>query len=139
MITKEQLEKVGTHILEGMTERESAILADVSWAELQETKESSQNARDFLDKKTIEFKSNHLKEIQKNKSEKNSQWLLEKLRPDEFGSRVRPQSGPTINIIGAIIRDIQNEETQIVGFSRGARVINAEESGEKVSALNALS
>lgn len=121
LLSKEALEEIGLHILNGMTEKEACTLSEVSWNDLQEQKEQSKITRDFIEKKHVEFKANHLKEIQKNKSEKNSMWLLEKLRPDEFGSKARGHEGPTINIISQIIKDIQNDEQGIVTISRGSR------------------
>lgn len=130
-ITKDTISDVGIHILNGMTEKEACILADVSWTELQKKKEDNEIIRDFVEKKHTEFKANHLKEIQKNKSEKTSMWMLEKLRPDEFGSgRSRQDAPQTINIISAIIRDIQNDNQGIVSISRGSRTQPEGESNE---------
>lgn len=112
-----------TYILDGMSEREACALAGFSYNELQDLKEGSQKLREVIEKKHIEFKHNHLKEIQKNKSEKNSQWLLEKLRPEEFGSKGRSQDAPTVNIINAIVKDIQNENTGIATLTRGTKQI----------------
>jgi len=130
-INKESLHTIGIYLLEGMTEREACTLAEVSYNELQQAKEANDIIRDFIEKKHTEFKHNHLKEIQKNKSEKNSQWLLEKLRPEEFGSRPRSQEAPTINIISAIIKDIQNDDQRIVKFTRGNnKAIESNKDGE---------
>lgn len=127
-ITKEKLQDIGTHILNGMTEREACILADVSYNELQLMKEGNDIVRQFIEKSHIQFKEAHLKEIQKNKSEKNSMWLLEKLRPEEFGSRARSSEGPTINIISQIIKEIQNDTQPIITISRGSKSTGEEES-----------
>lgn len=120
MITKEVLLKIGEHILEGMAEKEACILSGVSHIDLVALKSAHENIRLYIEKMEVTFKRNHLVEIQKNKSEKNSQWLLEKLRPDEFGSRGHGNDNPTINIISAIIKDIQNDSEPIVSF-RGNR------------------
>ena len=117
------LNTICTYILDGMTEREACKLADFSYNELQNMKESSPSLRDSLEKKHIQFKHNHLKEIQNTKSEKNSQWLLEKLRPEEFGSKARSQDAPTVNIINAIVKEIQNENTSIATLTRGTKQI----------------
>lgn len=127
-ITSETINDVGLHILNGMTEREACTLADVDFNQLQEEKENSEILRKFIDKKHVEFKANHLKEIQKNKSEKNSMWLLEKLRPEEFGSKARSHDGPTINIMQQIIREIQHDDQNIITISRGNRSPQGEQS-----------
>lgn len=134
MISKEKLNDLGVFLLEGMSEPEACILADVSYAELQETKENSSVARDFIEKKQTEFIRNHLVEIQKNKSEKNSMWMLEKLFPDRFGSRVKGggNGDTTVNIIGTIIKQIQNEDQGIVRIaSRGSRGEQSDEDGDR--------
>jgi hypothetical protein len=120
-ITKEKLEDIGSYIIGGMSEKEACILSDISVVELTALKERNETVRDFLEKKKIKFKYNHLKEIQKNKSEKNSQWLLEKLRPDEFGPRSRQSDAPTINIISQIMKEIQNDNEPLVVISRSTR------------------
>lgn len=120
------LTSICTYILDGMSERESCKLAGFSYNELQNLKENSAALREALEKKHIEFKHNHLKEIQKTKSEKNSQWLLEKLRPEEFGAKARSQEGPTVNIINAIVKEIQNENTSIATLTRGSKQIEAD-------------
>lgn len=122
LISKDTLNIIGSYILNGMSEQESCILADVHYPDLQAQKEISEVTRNYLEKKRTEFKFNHLKEIQKSKSEKNSQWMLEKIFPEEFGSKPRSQEGPTVNIISAIIQDIQNDNgNNIVRFNRQAR------------------
>jgi len=120
-VNQDTLTKIGIFILDGMSEAEACILSNVSYLELQEKKNDNEIIRNFLEKKFTEFKYNHIQEIQKSKSEKNSQWLLEKLRPDEFGSRAKQPDGPTINIISAIIKDIQNDNQGLIAISRGNR------------------
>lgn len=128
IIDKEAVTTIGTYILDGMNERESCILAGISYPDLQALKEKSENVRDFIEKKHIQFKHNNLKAIQAKKSEKNSQWLLEKLRPEEFGTKLKSQEQPRANIISLIIKDIQNNDNNIVRYTREYR---AEESNEE--------
>jgi hypothetical protein len=125
-ITKEKLQEIGNFLLDGMSEREACTLCDISFNDLNELKQNSETVRNYIEKKIIKFKLNHLKEIQKNKSEKNSQWLLEKLRPEEFGSRPRGGGETTVNIISQIIKQIQNDNDPIVSITRGARVYDQE-------------
>ena len=84
--SKETLSDIGGYILNGMSEQESCILSGVLYKDLQVLQEGSDTVRDYIKKKHIQFKHNHLREIQSKKSEKTSQWLLEKLRPEEFGT-----------------------------------------------------
>lgn len=125
-ITKEKLNSVGLYILEGLSEREACILSDISYIDLQDLKENQSIVRDFIEKKHIEFKHAHLKEIQKHKSEKNSQWMLEKLRPDEFGTKGKNPDAP-VNIISMIINQIQNEDQGIVRDTRYTRAVSESE------------
>jgi hypothetical protein len=119
-MTPPTLTEISNYITQGLTERESCILAGFDYNKLQHEKDTNPEVKETLEKKAIEFKFNHLKEIVKNKSEKNSMWLLEKLRPDEFGTKARNSDQPTINIISAIIKDIQNDNQGIVRITRGA-------------------
>ena len=128
MITKDILASIGTYILEGMTEQEACTLSGYFFADLQDDKEDIVNGDIvslFLEKKHTEFKHNHLKEIQKNKSEKNSQWILEKLRPEEFGPKSK--SEVPVNVLSVIIKQIQNDSDQIIKFNRGEREVKERE------------
>lgn len=120
-ITKDDLEAIGKYIATGMTEQEACILADVSHSDFLLLKEKNSKIRDFVEKKKVRFKYAHLNEIQKNKSDKNSQWLLEKLVP-EFSPKAKNDGGNTINIISQIIKEIQNESEPIIDITRGSRV-----------------
>jgi|2_EtaG_2_1085320.scaffolds.fasta_scaffold08821_3 hypothetical protein len=113
-VTNDKLRTIGEYILTGMTEKEACTLSDVSYEILQDIKEINENVRSFIEKKIIKFKYNHLKEIQKKRSEKNSQWILEKLRSEEFGSRLRQQDAPTVNVISQIVQQIQHENEPII-------------------------
>ena len=142
MITTEHLSIIGKYIREGMTEKESCVLAGIDPNELIELKEKNEDVRLYIEKRTIEFKYVHLKEIQSTKSEKNSQWLLEKVRPEEFGtSRTRSQEQPTINIFNAILKDIQNDNSNgIITLTRNSREDNKsnESNQEKPKVANLL-
>jgi len=113
VISKMDLENLAKYILDGMTEDEACILCSIDKYELQDLKETNIDVRNFMEDKHVKFKYKHLQEIQKIKSEKNSQWLLEKLRPEEFGNKMNKNSNPTtVNIIRNIINQIQNGEQQ---------------------------
>ncbi len=118
-ITKEILGRIGKYIVEGLTEEESCILSDVKYTDLTKLKENNEDIRDYISKQMVEFKYAHLKEMQTKKSEKTSQWLLERLRPEDFyiGSK-KNQGNTTVNIIGTIIRQIQNDDNSISLISK---------------------
>ena len=128
IVTKEQLAKIGGYILEGLSEDESCIFLEISPRDLHEAKEKNESVRQYLERMAITFKQVHLKEIAKNKSEKNSMWLLEKLRPLEFGSK-QITNPTTVNIIRTIINSIQNGEQQSVlsPRSRGDIIVESNE------------
>jgi len=127
MIDRLTLNVIGNFILKGMSEKEACILADSSYHELQGLKENSEDIRTFIEKKHVEFKYNHIKEIQTKKSEKNSIWLLEKLVPDMNPKRNPASSPTTVNIISNIIKEIQTHDTGIVRNSRGERIEHNED------------
>jgi hypothetical protein len=114
----EKLKEIGLLLLKGLKEKEACLLADVPYSTYLSLKENDEVIRNYIEKKLIEFKKIHLEVIQKTASEKNSMYLLEKLRPEEFGNK-KTGEGPTINIISAIIKDIQNDPNQnIISFNR---------------------
>lgn len=137
-LNKENLVKIGEYIIKGMTEKESCALVDVKYNDLLQAKENDEIIRTYLDKKNIEFKLLHIETIQKSKSDKNSMYLLEKLRPAEFGTKAK-QEGPTINIISAIIKDIQNDNTQsLITLNRGERKIQQDDTDRIIAGAKLL-
>lgn len=124
MLTKEILAEIGEYILKGMSEKEACILADISYKSFLEAKEKDESIRKFLEKMMVKFKFAHMEVIQKNKSEKNSMYLLEKILPDEFGSRPKGSEVPIQNIIKVIVNEIQNGgENDIVTATRGSQAV----------------
>ena len=132
-ITKDTLKIIGGYILEGLTEKEACMLAQVSHSDLQNVKENDTLVLEFIERKAVEFKRNHLKEIQSKKDPKVSMWMLEKLRADEFGVRARSAPQQTVNIINTIIKDIQNEDTGIVTYTREVKILEQRESESESS------
>lgn len=129
-LDKETLKDIGLHILNGMSEEESCILSDISYKELQLAKEKNEEIRQYIDKKFLEFKEAHLKEIQKNKSEKNSMWMLEKTRP-EFGPKASKIPPTQVNIISTIIKEIQNNDnSNTLIVNRGNQSDKDDQGGE---------
>jgi Ribonuclease G/E len=106
---KTTLAKIGKYILDGLTEEEACTLSDVKFEELNRIKENNEKVRDYITKCKINFKHFHILEMQKKKSEKTSQWLLERLRPEDFNISQRSKNPTTVNVIGTIINQIQND------------------------------
>jgi len=119
MINKDHVQAIGRYIIDGMSDKEACILAEVPYSEFTELLEINEDIREYFEKKRVKFKHNHLQEIQSRKSDKSSQWLLEKLRPDEFGPKTKANTQPTINIISQFISDIQNENAPIIDIEVG--------------------
>jgi hypothetical protein len=138
-MTDTDLLNIGDYILQGLSEKESCILSDVNYENFLHEKESNEVTRTFLEKKKVKFKQIHLEAIQKTKSDKNSMYLLEKLRPEEFGSKPKGE-GPTINIINAIMKEIQNDNSNpIIALNRGAKeVIENAKAADKLRVIDAL-
>lgn len=138
-LSKEMLVKIGGYILEGLSEDEACTLAGFSPQEFHLIKAKNEGVRLYLQKQWIQFKHSHLKEITGKKSDKNSMWLLEKLRPDEFGSQ---KKGPDtqVNIIGAIIRDIQNDpnNTAIVTLPKQVTGGTANKSSQDIINIDSI-
>lgn len=107
-MNKEKLVSIGTYLLKGMTEREACILVDVPLEVFNAAKENDESIRKYLEKKIVEFKLKHIEQIQKEKSDKNSMYLLEKLRPDEFGGKQK-NAPPSLDTVSIIIKSIQND------------------------------
>lgn len=118
-MNKEKFQEIGLLLLKGLNEKKACILSDVDYLEYIQAKENDPVIRIYVEKKIAKFELNHLEVIQKTKSDKNSMYLLEKLRPDDFGTKARNQ-GPVINIISAILKEVQNDNTinPIVTYNR---------------------
>jgi len=123
----EKLKAIGEYLLKGLTEQEACVLVDIPWTTYLRQKENDEYTRIYIEKLVVKFKLKHLEVIQKTSSEKTSMYLLEKLRPEEFGNKKQTE-GPTINIISAIIKSIQNDPSNsIISFNRGERQKEEEE------------
>lgn len=121
VIDKQILASIGKYILEGMSESEACILADAKLEDLSTLKEKNENIREFIEKSKVKFKYAHLQEMQTKKSEKISMWLLERLRPEDFATG-RSKTSTTINVIGTIIQQIQQDDKeQLIARNRGDR------------------
>lgn len=125
------LGKIGQYIIEGLTEEEACILSEASYDNLVALKEKNEDIRNFIAQMRVKFKYAHLKEMQTKKSEKTSQWLLERLRPEDFYIGARSKTPQTVNIVGTIIQQIQNDNTRpLISRTREDRLNQGGESNE---------
>lgn len=125
-LTVDKLKEICNFLLKGMNEKESCILASFPYADYLIAKKD-ETIRLLIEQTNVKFKLTHIEQIEKTKSDKNSMYLLEKLRPEEFGPKSKGDTAPTINIISAIIKDIQNDpEQSIIVQNRNARIEDAE-------------
>lgn len=114
---KKKVEEIGNYILSGLTEEEAALLIGVSPMQLQMLKDKNPSLEQFLLKKKIKFKEKHLKIIGDKSDPKTSQWLLEKLHSDQFGSRGGRPENPT-NVLAIFIKQIQEASPGIVSLGK---------------------
>lgn len=105
-IPKEAFDKMGKYLMQGMNETEAATLAGIDKLKLAIARRSSNDYNEFVHKKKLEFKAKHLRVLSTKSDPKISQWLLERLSPDEFSTKAKPEV-PT-NVVAAIIKEIQD-------------------------------
>lgn len=109
MINKDKIAEICGYILQGLSEDEACLMCDIEPSDLRDLKGKSKDVYKIIEKQKISFELAHLKEMQSKKSEKNSQWLLEKLRSEKYGTKAKSENN-TINIISQIMNNIQNGE-----------------------------
>ena len=112
MSKDQQIKKILGYILEGLSEQEAALLSGISWEELEALKKRSPSLVDILEKKKVEFKRSHLINISKKNDPKTSQWILEKLRPEEFGTKKVAET--PANIFAVLIKEIQKSDDKFI-------------------------
>lgn len=105
---KDILDKIGGYLMDGLSLKEACILSDISFGKFQRALEQNEELHNFIEKKAIQFKQKHLKIVQTKTSDKSSQWILEKLRPDEFGSNKK--ATVPIDVLGKLIEQIQKSD-----------------------------
>jgi len=101
------LDAISGYLLDGLTLDEACILTGYPVADMRYWKVEKPSIVDLFDKKVIEFKHKHLRQMTISPSEKNSQWLLEKLRPSEFGPPKMAIQPPAINLVAQFVKNIQ--------------------------------
>ncbi len=112
-LTPEKLPEIKAFILKGLNEKEACVMTDVSYTDFLSKKEKVESTRIYFEKAEIEFKLTHIEQIQRGRSDKNSMYLLEKLRPEEFGNK-KTNETPKQNIINLIVKSIQNDDKQSI-------------------------
>ena len=115
-ITPEQFTSLGNYIMQGMNESESALLAGIPKLTIMVMRRKSDQYNDYIERKKLEFKQKHLKVLSNKNDPKISQWLLERLAPDEFSNKSKKDEVPT-NVVAAIIRDIQQSDDNASGLN----------------------
>jgi hypothetical protein len=89
-----------------MNENEAATLAGIERLDILKLRRTSDTYNNYIERKKLEFKHKHLKVLSQKPDAKISQWLLERLSPDEFSTKQKRVEMPT-NVMAAIIKDIQ--------------------------------
>lgn len=105
-ITAEQFTKLGNFLMQGMNENEAALLAGLDKLTIAVMKRNSALYNEFIERNKLEFKRKHLHILSQKSDPRISQWLLERLSPEEFSGKKKADEAPP-NVVAAIIRDIQ--------------------------------
>lgn len=108
-ITNLMLTNIGGFIAEGLNEEEACLLANFDYDIFLESKKKSPIVANFIRRQLIKLKQKHLKVIQQNPSDKNSQWILEKVFPEEYGSSKKKEGENNLNVLATIIKAIQHD------------------------------
>ena len=115
-ITPTQFTSLGNYIMQGMNESEAALLAGIPKLTIMIMRRKSDQYNDFVERKKLEFKQKHLKILSNKNDHKISQWLLERIAPDEFSNKTKRDETPT-NVVAAIIKDIQESDDNASGLN----------------------
>lgn len=108
-ITDLMLRNIGEFIVQGLNEEEACLLANFDYDVFLEAKKRSVIVANYIRKQLIKLKQKHLKVIQENPSDKNSQWILEKVFPEEYGSSKKKDAESNLGQLAAIIKAIQHD------------------------------
>lgn len=111
-LPRESLMRIGSYIIDGLSEDEACIMEGIEPEHFREQKKRNKNISMFLEKKKIEFKHKHLITIKTRSTDKNSQWLLENLRPAEFGVK-KKVADEAVDVVGKILKEIQQNNHNI--------------------------
>ena len=133
-ITPTQFTKMGTYLMQGMNESESALLAGITKPTILYMRRTSEEYNTFVEKKKLEFKRKHLAVLATKQDPKISQWLLERLSPDDFSGKKKTDEVPT-NVVAAIIKDIQygNDAGNELAFAYKHKLTNDGSKAQRAS------
>jgi len=108
--------KMEDYIAEGLSVRESGIMAGYSTEQLDALEKKSEHYRRFVEKAVIKFKQFHLKVIKDKSDPSTSKWLLEKVFPEEYSGKSNPVggNGGSTTVIHAIFKSVQATPDNLV-------------------------
>lgn len=127
--TEDEMARICLYIQDGLSVRESCILAGYDHDEFKEAMSQYRSVRNMVEKKEIEFKYERLKRLKNDSKSANQVWLLENLRPTEFGKQKGEFSSadPAVTI-ATFIKEIQsnNNSAKLVNYEHKNAVQNEE-------------
>lgn len=104
--TKEQMEAIGSYIIDGMSLEESCVLTGYPEEDMKILIERDPKIAAVIRKKNLEFKHKHLVVV--GNDPKKADWMLERRFPEEFGKNADLTPPQSVNILQLIMQDIQN-------------------------------
>lgn len=110
---KDLIKRIGEYVLVGLTEEEACVLSGISPEELQMAKDKNPTLDQFILKKKIEFKKNHLEVINAKRDPKSSFWILERLIPEQFASK-RKSEVRHPDVLNILIQQIHEQSPGLV-------------------------
>lgn len=108
-ITNLMLANIGAYVSEGLNEEEACLMANFDYETFKGIKARDLTVVSYIRKQFVKLKQKHLRIMQQNPSDKNSQWILEKVFPEEFGSSKKRDLDSPLNELAAIIKAIQHD------------------------------
>ena len=115
--------RIGDSVFNGLTEEEACILEDISVEDFNRFIEANPTLQNFIAKKKIEFKRKNLGTINSKRDPKNSMWMLERLMPEQFGSK-KAAVDNSPHTLKLFITQIQKNPQEII--TRNQKIIDAE-------------
>jgi len=116
-LDKITLATIGKYLLDGLTEEEACILAGLSHEKIAYLQRTNNGYNKYVEKKRIEFKHRHLRNVNTKTDAKASQWMLEKTLPNDFSGKTtkREDEGATSSsVFAAIINEVQSRDTSVI-------------------------
>lgn len=107
-ITPQTISNIGNHILDGLTDEEACVVENLPYEYFKLFLDNDPAGKNFIQKKKIKFKQEHLRIINDKKDAKNSIWLLERLVPEQFASKRGNEVVPA-DPLTILIQQIQHQ------------------------------